>query len=146
MKLIQVFFNICIKQIITEMVNLVTNGIKVIVDTSYSNAFSKPHTKFHLFNYKVTIENLSDYTVQLLRRHWFIVDSNGEHIEVEGEGVVGQQPELAPHEIYTYDSACNLISDMGKMYGKYTFIRNIDEKLFTVSIPEFQLIVPFRLN
>jgi ApaG protein len=128
------------------MVNLVTNGIKVIVETSYNKAFSKPYTKFHLFNYQVTLINQSDYTVQLLRRHWFIVDSNGEHIEVEGEGVVGKQPELEPGESYTYESACNLISDMGKMSGTYSFERKVDNRIFTVSIPEFQLIVPYRLN
>jgi len=128
------------------MVNLVTNGIKVTVETTFNKAFSKPHTGYNLFNYQVTLINQSDYTVQLLRRHWYIVDSNGEHIEVEGEGVVGQQPELEPGESYTYESACNLISDMGRMYGTYSFIRKIDDKLFKVSIPEFQMIVPYRMN
>jgi len=128
------------------MVNLVTNGINIVVETNYNKAFSIPYTKFHLFNYIVTIENLTDFTVQLLRRHWYIIDSNGEHIEVEGEGVIGKQPSLIPNETYSYESACNLNSDMGKMYGVYTFQRKVDEVLFTVYIPEFQLIVPYRMN
>jgi ApaG protein len=128
------------------MVNLVTNGIKVMVETSFNKAFSKPHTGFNLFNYQVTLVNQSDYTVKLLRRHWYIIDSNGERIEVEGEGVVGQQPELEPGESYTYESACNLISDMGKMFGTYSFVRKVDDTFFKVAIPEFQMIVPFRMN
>lgn len=128
------------------MVNLVTNGIKVMVETKYNREFSVPYTRFHLFNYKITLHNLSDYSVKLMRRHWFITDSNGENIEVEGEGVIGVQPELEPNQTYTYESACNLITEIGKMHGTYSFIRLVDNTVFTVAIPEFQLVVPYRLN
>ena len=92
------------------------------------------------------IENKSEYTVQLLKRKWNIFDSNGEHRVVEGDGVVGQQPVLAPNEIYEYESACNLNTDMGKMRGIYQMMRIVDKENFYVEIPEFKLIAPQRLN
>ena len=69
------------------------------------------------------IENQSSFTVKLLRRHWFITDSNLIKREVEGEGVVGQTPTLEPGQDYEYISACNLQTDTGKMYGFYIFER-----------------------
>jgi ApaG protein len=66
--------------------------------------------------------------------------------EVEGEGVVGEQPILAPAQSYQYVSGCNLITDMGKMHGIYLLEREIDGKLFNVKIPEFLMIVPYKLN
>jgi len=99
-----------------------------------------------VFNYKIQIENNSDYTIQLLRRHWFISDSNGIVRQVEGEGVVGQQPIIEPGESYEYISGCNLTTEMGKMVGTYQMSRHLDESRFEVNIPAFQLIVPHRLN
>ena len=81
-----------------------------------------------------------------LSRHWFIFDSNGTHREVEGEGVIGVQPILEPGEIHEYVSGCNLKTEMGKMWGAYTFKRIVDEQLFDVQIPEFQLLCSFKLN
>jgi ApaG protein len=99
-----------------------------------------------MFSYKINIENLSDYTVQLISRHWYIFDSNGTHREVEGEGVIGVQPVIEPHENYEYVSGCNLKTEIGKMSGTYTFKRLVDNQLFEVTIPEFELLCPFKLN
>jgi ApaG protein len=101
---------------------------------------------YFLFTYRIKIENTGDYDVQLLRRNWNIVDSISEHRSVEGAGVVGQQPVLRPKEVYEYESACNLKSEFGKMDGTYTFERLVDGEEFSVSIPEFKMVVPFRLN
>ncbi|MBN8702169.1 MAG: Co2+/Mg2+ efflux protein ApaG [Bacteroidetes bacterium] len=128
------------------MVTLVTNGIKISVKVIYREEFSQPEKNYFLFSYFITIENKSDFTVQLLRRHWFIYDSIGETREVEGEGVVGVQPVLAPGEKYEYESACDLVSDMGKMTGTYLMQRELDSKEFYVNIPEFDLVHPPRLN
>ncbi len=128
------------------MVTKITKGVKIIVRTRFQAEHSRPEMNHFLFTYRVLIENNSEYTVQLLRRHWHIFDTNGEHREVEGEGVVGQQPVLMPNEIYEYESACNLITDMGKMRGTYEMMRVIDKQLFEVEIPEFKLIAPHRLN
>ncbi len=124
----------------------VTKGVKITVRTQFQPDFSRPEMSHFLFTYKILIENQSEYSVQLLRRHWYIFDSNGEHREVEGEGVVGQQPVLMPNEIYEYESACNLTTEIGKMSGEYEMIRIIDKEKFTVEIPEFKLIAPQRMN
>ena len=78
------------------METLITQGIKVSVLPSYQAAYSRPAQNRYIFAYHITIENQSTDTVQLLRRHWFIWDSNGTIREVEGEGVIGQQPVLDP--------------------------------------------------
>ncbi len=128
------------------MVTSVTLGIKITVRTQYQELYSKPEQGHYLFTYRVTIENNSEYTVKLIQRHWNIFDSSSEEREVEGEGVVGQQPILMPGDIYEYESACNLTTEIGKMHGTYTMERQIDRAQFKVEIPEFELITPSRLN
>ena len=128
------------------MVQQVTEGVSVTVETFYQAAQSNPLSSEYLFAYKITIENLSATPVKLLRRHWHIVDSNGSYREVEGDGVVGQQPVIEPGNSYQYVSAANLRSDMGKMYGSYQMENLYNKRLITVTIPEFQLIAPFKLS
>lgn len=74
------------------------------------------------------------------------MDSNGSYREVEGDGVVGQQPVIEPGANYQYVSAANLRSEMGKMYGTYQMENLYNKRLLTVTIPEFHLIAPFKLN
>src|SRR5690606_30303731 len=112
----------------------------------YQDDHSDPVNNHYLFGYRITIENLTDYTVQLKRRQWFIFDSNGNQREVEGEGVVGEQPVIEPGDRHSYVSACNLSTDIGSMSGNYLMQRLADNKEFIVAIPEFELIVPYRLN
>ena len=128
------------------MVQQVTEGVSVTVETFYQPNQSNPVNSEFLFAYRITIENLSTMPVQLISRHWHIVDSNGTEREVEGEGVVGQQPIIQPGENYQYVSAANLRSDIGKMYGTYQMINLYNKKTFDVSIPEFQLVAPFKMN
>ena len=128
------------------MVTQITEGVKVSVETVYQSEYSNPANEHFMFAYKVNIENLTDYSVQLLSRYWNIFDSNSSHREVEGEGVVGQQPVIEPGESHEYVSGCNLKTDMGSMKGEYTMRRLIDEEEFKVNIPEFQLISPYKLN
>lgn len=128
------------------MVSEITKGVRITVGTQYQEEFSNPDNMHFIFSYTVIIENMNDFAVQLLRRHWYIFDSSGEQTEVEGEGVVGEQPILAPGQVYEYQSACNLTSDVGKMNGTYTMLRLEDGAFFEVLIPEFQLIVPYKLN
>lgn len=128
------------------MVQQVTEGVSITVETFYQPAQSNPVGSEFLFAYRITIENLSDVPVKLLRRHWFINDSNGSLREVEGEGVVGQQPIIESGQSYQYVSAANLRSEIGKMYGTYQMENMYNKKLITVHIPEFQLIAPSKLN
>ena len=101
------------------MIQQVTEGVSITVETFYQPAQSNPVGSEYLFAYRITIENLSSMPVKLLRRHWHIMDSNGSVREVEGEGVVGQQPIIEPGQSYQYVSAANLRSEIGKMYGTY---------------------------
>jgi ApaG protein len=128
------------------MVTEVTSGVKVSVETFYVAEQSLPRAKKFVFAYRIFIENRSEHTIQLLRRHWFIFDSCGEVSEVEGEGVVGEQPVIAPGDSYRYTSGCHLRSEAGSMKGFYTMHRTDGGKRFKVIIPEFQMIVPYRLN
>ena len=128
------------------MVQQVTEGVSIMVETFYQPSQSNALRFEHLFAYRITIENLSIYPVKLLSRHWHIVDSNGTHREVEGEGVVGQQPVIQPGDTYQYTSGVNLVSDIGKMYGTYQMENLFNKKKLTVTIPEFRLVVPAKLN
>lgn len=128
------------------MVTAITQGVKISVETIYQDEHSNPANEHFMFAYRIEIENLSDYAIQLMRRQWLIFDSNGSVREVEGEGVVGVQPIIPPGESYSYASGCNLKTDIGSMKGHYTMIRLVDETTFKVDIPEFQLIVPYKLN
>lgn len=128
------------------MVTEVTNGVKVSVATSYQKEYSSPVQNHYVFTYKILIENNSEYTVQLMRRHWYIFDANAMVRQVEGEGVVGQQPVLEPGETYEYVSGCNLKTELGKMRGYYTMERVVDGKQIKVNVPEFVMIVPYKNN
>ena len=128
------------------MVQQVTEGVSIMVETAYQSDRSNPiHSEF-LFAYKITIENLTAYPVKLISRHWHIKESNGTHREVEGEGVVGQQPIIEPGSSYQYISAANLHSDIGKMYGTYLIENLFNKKKLIVTIPEFHLVAPSKMN
>ncbi len=128
------------------MVQQVTEGVSITVETFYQPAQSNPMSSEYLFAYRITIENLGTMPVKLLRRHWHIIDSNGSVREVEGDGVVGQQPIIEPGESYQYVSAANLRTEIGKMYGTYRMENLFNKRMMTVTIPEFHLIAPFKMN
>ncbi|WP_256002717.1 MULTISPECIES: Co2+/Mg2+ efflux protein ApaG [Pedobacter] len=128
------------------MVTAITQGVKISVETTFQDEYSSPEGEHFMFAYRITIENLTDQTIQLKRRQWFIFDSNGMQREVEGEGVVGLQPVLQPGNSHSYVSGCHLTTDMGSMRGNYLMHRFSDDTEFIVEIPQFQLIVPYRLN
>ena len=128
------------------METMITNGIRISVDPQFEPLHSNPlHGKF-LFSYHITIENLTNHAVQLLSRHWYIFDSIGIKREVIGDGVIGQQPILEPHQSHEYSSWCPLTTGMGKMNGFYTMQRLDDHSNFVVEIPSFDLTAPIQLN
>jgi len=128
------------------MVTAITDGVQVSVETVYQPEYSNPANDHFMFAYRVEISNLSDSPVQLMRRQWYIFDSNSNKREVEGEGVVGLQPVIKPGAMHAYVSGCNLKTDIGSMHGIYLMERTSDQSIFVVDIPEFHLIVPYRLN
>src|SRR5689334_15842375 len=128
------------------MIAQITQGVKVSVETEYQPSYSSPSQYHYVFTYRITIENQSDFTIQLMRRQWFIHDAGFQPREVEGEGVVGQQPVLEPGQSHQYVSGCNLKSGIGKMVGTYLMERIVDGTTFRVNIPEFIMVAPIRLN
>lgn len=130
------------------MVQQVTQGVSISVESFYQEEHSNAVKNEFMHAYRITIQNLSPVPVQLISRHWYIADTyyGTEIREVEGEGVVGEQPIIQPAETYQYISAANLRSDIGKMYGTYEMENLYDKTRFTVNIPEFQLVAPFKGN
>jgi len=128
------------------MISKLSEGITVSVETYYQPEYSNAANSEFMFAYRITIANKNKFPVKLLRRHWFIYDSNGSVREVEGEGVVGVQPQIDPGGSYQYVSGCNLRSEMGKMSGTYIMENINTERSFEVSIPVFNMCVPFKLN
>lgn len=128
------------------MITEISEGVTVSVETFYQPEHSNPVNELFLFTYRITLENNNAFPVQLLSRHWYIFDSNADRREVEGEGVVGEQPIINPSKKYQYVSACDLKSEMGKMHGKYTMENCHNKKTFSINIPSFEMIVPLKLN
>jgi ApaG protein len=128
------------------MVTEITQGVKVSVETEYQAAYSSPGQSHFVFTYKITIENAGDFTIQLKRRRWLIFDAGFLQQEVEGEGVVGQQPILEPGQVHQYVSGCNIKSGIGKMMGTYAMERVVDGTTMSVAIPPFVLMAPLRMN
>ena len=128
------------------MVQKITAGVSIKVESFYLQEQSNPINSEFFFAYRITIQNLTNMPVKLLSRFWNIVDSNGTKRIVEGDGVIGQQPVLQANDSYQYTSACNLRTELGKMFGNYIFINLYDKTTFEVTIPEIELIAPAKLN
>lgn len=128
------------------MISKISEGITISVETYYQPEYSNSVNSEFMFAYRITIENNNAFPVKLLSRHWYIYDSNGSMREVEGEGVVGVQPQINPGESYQYVSGCNLRSEIGKMNGTYQMENINTKKSFEVIIPAFEMCAPFKLN
>ena len=124
----------------------ITEGVRISVEVFYQPDYSQPTCGDYMFAYRITITNESDYAVKLLSRKWTIVDANGISREVAGDGVVGQQPVIESGASHQYVSGSQIKTEIGKMYGTYLMQRTFDDSKFTVHIPEFQLVAPYKLN
>lgn len=123
------------------MRSAITQGIRVSVQSRYLPHQSNPSGHRFAFAYAITIENTSDLTVQLRRRHWLITDGQAHVEEVEGEGVIGEQPVLRPGDSYAYSSGCLLKTPWGTMRGHYAMHAE-DGDIFEAEVPEFLLATP----
>jgi ApaG protein len=126
-------------------------GIDVV--TTYLPSHSQPDNGRYTFAYTITISNDSEVPVQLLSRHWIITDADNEVQEVRGEGVVGEQPVIAPGSSFRYTSGATLGTPVGCMEGSYYMVVREPEDLdpselptFEVPIPAFSLHTPTALN
>ncbi len=86
----------------------VSQGIRISVEPEYNEIQSSLSQGIHIFSYTITVENMTDEPVRLVRRKWFIIDTLAQGRIVDGEGVVGRKPMLHPGESFTYQSACDL--------------------------------------
>ncbi len=123
------------------MYSEVTRAISVSVDPFYVEDQSEPAENRWVFGYRVVIENQGPEAVQLMSRHWRIMDGHGRLVEVKGEGVVGEQPFLAPGESFEYTSGTPLPTPSGFMAGTYQ-MQGADGLWFDVEIPAFSLDAP----
>lgn len=129
-----------------KMLTEITAGVRISVIPRYEPGISNPVADNYVFSYQIIIENQNDFPIQLLRRHWYIFDSVALKREVEGPGVVGETPVIAPGEVFTYQSACDLRSLRGTMQGFYSMQRPGHSEYFHVRVPKFRLEVPHGLN
>lgn len=120
-------------------------NVPVEVETFYIAAQSDPAAERYVFAYTITIRNLTSDHLQLMRRYWLITDANGKQTEVSGDGVVGEQPQLAPGSSYRYTSGAVLETPVGTMQGHYELLTPQKEQV-NASIPLFRLAMPNILN
>ena len=118
-----------------------TKDIRVLVTPTYLSDQSEPDANRFFWSYHVEIENVGGETVQLLSRHWKITDEKGVTVEVQGEGVVGKQPVIAPGSRFEYTSGTPLSSPSGIMVGSYN-MQNQRGEMFDVAMPPFSLDLP----
>lgn len=118
---------------------------QVEVQTNYISEQSDPEQNRFVFSYTITISNEGQVPAKLLARHWIITNADGKVEEVEGEGVVGEQPHLNPGEQFQYTSGTVLETPVGSMHGTYQMIAD-DGVEFKAEIPVFTLSVPNTLH
>ncbi len=123
-----------------------TKDIIISVSPRYESMHSDPGRSHYVFSYSVIIKNKGHQSVQLLKRHWVIKSADGIIRDVEGEGVVGQQPLLHPGESFKYSSWAPITCEIGEMRGEF-LMKNIEsQEFFKVMIPKFQFITDPLLN
>ncbi|WP_153111821.1 Co2+/Mg2+ efflux protein ApaG [Propionivibrio limicola] len=119
--------------------------IAVSVFPEYLADQSDPVSDRYVFAYTIRIENTGSLAVQLISRHWFITDAHHHVQEVQGLGVVGEQPLIAPGDTFEYTSGCQLDTPVGTMRGTYQMAAD-DGTLFEAEIPQFTLAIPRVLH
>jgi ApaG protein len=128
------------------MITGLTCGVKISVESLYRKDLSNVKNSMYFFNYRIVIENMNNYDIQLISRYWFIFDSLNPAKEVSGEGVVGEQPVLVPGQKHVYVSGTDLHSEIGYMRGYYMFERQDNKERFRVAVPKFELFAKLKMN
>jgi len=123
------------------MSRAVTRQIEVTVEPNFMPERSSVEQSRFFWSYTIVITNSSDETVQLRTRYWIITDASGKRQEVRGEGVVGEQPVLAPGERFEYTSGVPLSTASGFMAGRYQMVSETGER-FEIEVPTFSLDSP----
>jgi ApaG protein len=118
-----------------------TRKVTVRVSVSFLPEQSEPARGRWFWAYHIRIENAGPMAVQLISREWLISDGRGGHHEVQGEGVVGEQPVIEPGGAFDYVSGCPLSTPTGSMEGRYHMV-GADGSSFPIEIPRFPLVAP----
>ncbi|AOE48925.1 Co2+/Mg2+ efflux protein ApaG [Kangiella sediminilitoris] len=118
---------------------------QISVKTEYIEEQSEPENERYVFAYTVTIENTGELGAKLDSRHWVITDANGEVTEVQGQGVIGEQPFIEPGKSYQYSSGAVIATPIGTMEGDYSMIGQNGAE-FKAPIPVFSLTTPGVLH
>lgn len=119
--------------------------IRIHVATNYIDDQSEPDADRYVFAYTITISNNGEMPATLMSRHWIITDANGKVQEVNGDGVVGEQPYLQPGERFRYSSGAVLETPVGAMHGLYRMVTDTGSS-FDAPIEPFTLAVPGLLH
>lgn len=119
--------------------------VSIQVQSMYVETQSQPKNERYVFSYTITLNNLGQHPVQLVRRYWRITNANGEAIEVQGEGVVGEKPYILPGDEFQYTSGAVLETPLGTMQGHYDMTDEQGEG-FHVAIPVFLLAIPALIH
>lgn len=122
-----------------------TARVSVHVQSQYVASQSSPDDDRYVFAYTITIRNLGRSSVQLLGRYWLITNGNGRETEVQGEGVVGEQPLIAPGNEFQYTSGAVIETPMGTMQGHYVMVDKQGDT-FHVEIPVFRLAIQTHIH
>ena len=119
--------------------------IEVSAKAEYVASQSRPEDEHYVFAYHITIRNTGSEPAQLISRHWVITDGNGKMQEVHGQGVIGEQPLLAPGESFRYTSGCVMETPVGTMHGSYQMLAR-DGHRFNATIAPCMLAMPRILH
>nr|WP_199555704.1 Co2+/Mg2+ efflux protein ApaG [Sandaracinobacteroides hominis] len=122
-------------------VSATTEGVTVRVQPSYAADQSDPENGHWVWHYHIRIENGDGMGIQIIDRHWVITDGRGDRRDVMGEGVVSEQPRIAPGGSFDYVSGCHFPTPSGHMQGRFGVLDSAGRR-FEVEIPGFDLISP----
>jgi ApaG protein len=124
-----------------RMYRAVTRKIEVTVEPNFMPERPPVEKGEYFWSYTIVITNTGEETVQLRTRHWIIIDASGHKQNFRGEGVVGEQPVLAPGQRFEYTSGVPLPTASGLMTGRYQMVSESGEH-FEIEIPTFSLDSP----
>lgn len=131
------------------MISQTTQRVTVSAESYYQEQYSQPEDENYVHAYRIRIENKGELPVQLLSRSWEVIDATSERRRVEGDGVVGKQPVIAPGEAYEYNSWVQFTTPIGAMEGSYLMYRRNAagvENYFSVWVPRFLHVATPVLN
>lgn len=117
------------------------SGLWVNVDqVKYIHSADNPSYRPYRFGYDITIHNDSLRRVTFLGRKWIVTNALSHKLIVEGDGIVGQFPQLNPGDQFHYNNY-HLIDSDSSAEGYYHGKDEEGQSIF-VRIPLFHMKIP----